>query len=133
MAPKHEATARYARLRLVCAWRWQAVRVGTVCNRGDPKNSSDVSVASLWEIAIKVGTGKWPEAEPLLTNIEQRLALVQIGLVPISVAHVRRAGLMQSLHRDPFDWLLAAQTSIETMTVVTTDLKLAGLGVSVFW
>jgi PIN domain nuclease of toxin-antitoxin system len=99
----------------------------------DPNMQSDVSVASIWEIAIKVGVGKWPEASLLLGNIEQRLAQVRIGLVPISVAHVLHAGLMQSAHRDPFDRLLAAQASIEGLTVVTTDQKLAGLGVPVLW
>jgi PIN domain nuclease of toxin-antitoxin system len=99
----------------------------------DPNVQTDVSVASIWEIAIKVGVGKWPEAEPLLGNIEHRLVLARIGLIPISVAHARHAGLMQSAHRDPFDRLLAAQAAIEGLTVVTIVHKLAGLGVSVLW
>ena len=32
-----------------------------------------VSVATAWEIAIKVGRGKWPEAEPLLVGFEATL------------------------------------------------------------
>ena len=47
--------------------------------------------------------------------------------------HVRVAGLMVSPQRDPFDRLLAAQTSIEDLTLVTADPKLAGLGAPVLW
>jgi PIN domain nuclease of toxin-antitoxin system len=53
-------------------------------------------MASVWEIAIKVGLGKWPAAEPLLADIEARLPNMQAMLLPISVAHVRHAGLLQS-------------------------------------
>ncbi len=100
---------------------------------GAPSSEIFVSVASVWEIAIKVGLGKWPQAEPLLADIETRLANVPATQLPISVAHVRAAGLMQSSHRDPFDRLLAAQAQIEGLTLVTADAKLAALGAPVLW
>ena len=53
--------------------------------------------------------------------------------MPISLDHVRRAGLMQSPHRDPFDRLLAAQAEIEGLTLVTADARLASLGIPVLW
>ena len=99
----------------------------------DPNALCAVSVASVWEIAIKVGVGKWPEAELLLADIESRFAMLSFVVLPISVAHVRTTGVLTSPHRDPFDRLLAAQASIEGLTVVTADQKLAGLGVSVLW
>ena len=38
----------------------------------NPKsNEVYVSIASAWEMAIKVGLGKWPEAKPLIENFEQ--------------------------------------------------------------
>jgi PIN domain nuclease of toxin-antitoxin system len=92
-----------------------------------------VSVATVWEIAIKVGLGKWPDAESLLADIETRLAAVNFAVLPISIAHVRHAGMMVAAHRDPFDRLLAAQAAIEGLIVVTTDQKLVGLGVPVLW
>jgi PIN domain nuclease of toxin-antitoxin system len=98
-----------------------------------PTSEIFVSVASVWEIAIKVGLGKWPAAEPLLADIETRLANMPTVLLPISVAHVRHAGLLQSTHRDPFDRLLAAQAQIEGLTLVTADAKLATLGALVLW
>ena len=92
-----------------------------------------VSVASAWEIAIKVGSGKWDEARKLLENFESAVADEGFDLLPIAVIHVRTAGLMPVQHRDPFDRLLAAQASIEELTLVTIDPKLAELGATVMW
>ena len=96
-------------------------------------NEVFVSTASIWEMAIKVGIKKWPEAAELVANIEDELAEFGFVLLPISVAHVRRAGVMQSPYRDPFDRLLAAQALIEGLTLVTADAKVATLGAPVLW
>lgn len=92
-----------------------------------------VSIASIWEIAIKVGLGKWPEAAPLLNNIENSLQTAEIEILGASVPHVRAAGLMQSAHRDPFDRMLAAQAQIEGLTLVTADARLRSLGADCLW
>ena len=55
-----------------------------------------VSSASAWEIAIKVGKGKWPEARELLEHFETAIAEEGFMLLGISVPHVRRAGLISS-------------------------------------
>jgi PIN domain nuclease of toxin-antitoxin system len=99
----------------------------------DPGNEVLVSIVSPWEIAIKVGAGKWPEAKPLIDNFEAELAGTNFATLPITLDHVRAAGLMQSPHRDPFDRLLAAQAQIEGLTLITADAKLAGLGAPVLW
>jgi PIN domain nuclease of toxin-antitoxin system len=70
-------------------------------------------MASTWEMAIKVGIGKWPGAALVLDDFEQLLVTEQFRILPITIPHVRLAGLMPSPHRDPFDRLLAAPASIE--------------------
>jgi PIN domain nuclease of toxin-antitoxin system len=92
-----------------------------------------VSIASAWEVAIKVGLGKWPEATFLVERFEQEMTSEEFRLLPVSLAHVRAAGLMTSLHRDPFDRLLAAQAAIEGLSLVTADPKIGGLGAPVLW
>ena len=67
-----------------------------------------VSVVSAWEIAIKVGIGKWPEARPYLDAFETAIPREGFRLQPMTIDHVRSAGLSTSQHRDPFDRLLAA-------------------------
>jgi PIN domain nuclease of toxin-antitoxin system len=92
-----------------------------------------VSVASAWEMAIKVGLGKWPEAAGLLDTIEQSLIVPGFRLLPISVAHTRTAGLLTSAHRDPFDRLLVAQALIEGLSLVSSDSKVVGMGADTVW
>jgi len=92
-----------------------------------------VSVASAWEIAIKVGLGKWPEARDLLFDFERHMDDAGFELLPITVAHVRAAGLMGATHRDPFDRILAAQATIEGLVLVTADPELATLGAACIW
>jgi PIN domain nuclease of toxin-antitoxin system len=99
----------------------------------DPASSVYVSVATAWEIAIKVGLGKWPEAVPLLSQFEIELSREGFVLLPIDVRDVRAAGLIQSPHRDPFDRLLAAQAICHGMTLVSNDRKMAALGAQIIW
>jgi PIN domain nuclease of toxin-antitoxin system len=99
----------------------------------DPDNDIHVSVATAWEIAIKVGNGKWPEAADLITSFERRVEDAGFEVLPISVDLVRAAGLMNSQLRDPFDRLLAAQAIFDGLTLVTVDMQMATLGATVLW
>lgn len=96
-------------------------------------NEVYVSAANCWEMAIKVGNGKWPEAQALVASFENQVATDYFRLLPITVDHVRTAGLMQFPHRDPFDRLLAAQAQIEGLTLVTADPKAQSLGSAWLW
>ena len=96
-------------------------------------DGAHISIATAWEIAIKVGTGKWPEAEELINNFEREIAAEGFRILPIEVAHARAAGLSRSAHGDPFDRILVAQAMIEELTLITSDRKLAGLGASCLW
>jgi PIN domain nuclease of toxin-antitoxin system len=97
------------------------------------QNEVLVSVASAWEIAIKVGLGKWPEARDLLLDFERHMDDAGFEILPITVAHVRAAGLMAATHRDPFDRLLAAQATIEGLVLVTADPSVTTLGAAHLW
>ena len=99
----------------------------------DDENEVFASLASTWEMAIKVGAGKWPEAAALLAGFEEEIAVPGFMLLAITVSHVRAAGLMTSLHRDPFDRLLAAQAMAEGLTLVTVDPRVQGLGAAWVW
>lgn len=92
-----------------------------------------ISVATAWEIAIKVGTGKWQEAKPLIDDFEELVATQGFELLPLSVVDVRRAGLMTSNHRDPFDRALSAQALNNDLTLVTSDRAMASLGARTMW
>lgn len=87
----------------------------------DENNNPYLSVASLWEIAIKVSIGKLELSEPFESLIPEQLAENGIELLDISVAHTAIVASMPFHHRDPFDRLIAAQARAEQMALVSAD------------
>jgi PIN domain nuclease of toxin-antitoxin system len=92
-----------------------------------------VSAVTAWEIAGKVRTGKWPQAEILSERFFDTISQYQLRPLPISLEHAHLAGSLPSIHRDPFDRMLAAQAIIEDMPLVTADPAFQNFEVQVVW
>ena len=89
-----------------------------------------VSIVTLWELAIKSGTGRLPiHAAAVVAVLESS----RLSLLPLDIAHVLALDTlpMDPLHSDPFDRLLLAQAKVEGLTLVTSDAHLAAYGVPV--
>jgi PIN domain nuclease of toxin-antitoxin system len=71
----------------------------------DPANRKRVSVASCWEIAIKVGNGKLRLDAPSAVFIPRELANNGFELLEITLAHATAVETMRQHHKDPFDRL----------------------------
>jgi PIN domain nuclease of toxin-antitoxin system len=98
----------------------------------DPANELFLSVASIWEMAIKSDLGKLTLRLPLADIIaHQRLNGIQ--LLSIHPAHVLGVVGLPAAHKDPFDRLLVAQAVAEGMDLVTADPVFASYPVRVFW
>lgn len=80
-----------------------------------------ISMASLWEIAIKISLGKLQLKQPYETFIPQQLALNGIGILNLSLEHTAAIASLPFHHRDPFDRLIVVQAKIEIMTLVSAD------------
>jgi PIN domain nuclease of toxin-antitoxin system len=99
----------------------------------DENNNLYLSVASLWEIAIKVSIDKFELREPFGVLIPEQLDENEIELLNISVAHTAMVASMPFHHRDPFDRLIAAQAKIEQLTLVSVDEAFDAYGVTRLW
>jgi PIN domain nuclease of toxin-antitoxin system len=86
-----------------------------------PANRRLLSMASLWEMAIKVSLGKLTLAQPFDEFIPRQLQLNQIEVLAIELPHVTAVVEMPFHHRDPFDRLMAAQCRIEGFPIVSSD------------
>jgi PIN domain nuclease of toxin-antitoxin system len=86
-----------------------------------------VSAASAWEMAIKAATGKLRAPD----DLEQRLRAHGFLELPVKVAHAVAAARLPRNHGDPFDRMLIAQTTVESLVLLTNDKKLATYGVPV--
>lgn len=80
-----------------------------------------LSVASVWEIAIKIQLRKLDLGPNPFQRLELRLAANGIELLPISMAHCRAVSELDNHHRDPFDRLIAAQALLGELTLVSVD------------
>jgi PIN domain nuclease of toxin-antitoxin system len=96
----------------------------------DLNNEVLVSAASVYEISLKVRTGKLPEAvefeSDLITNIKSRMGYT---LLPLEPESMMRAARFEDPHADPFDRMIAAQAIQNNLPLLSTDPKLDVFGV----
>ncbi|WP_420130069.1 type II toxin-antitoxin system VapC family toxin [Longimicrobium sp.] len=92
-----------------------------------------VSVAGLWEIAIKNGIGKLALDRPFAELIPEQLERQQIGVLGIELRHLDALTRLPQHHRDPFDRLIAAQALTEEVPVISVDPALDAYGVQRLW
>lgn len=95
----------------------------------EPAHEPLVSIASLWEIAIKRSLGKLSVPDELPRLISD----AGFAWLAVEPAHAWRTRILPPHHRDPFDRLLVAQALDEHLPVVTTDATFAAYGVQVCW
>ena len=86
-----------------------------------------VSVASIWEVAIKYRIGKL-EVSPIVFR-DQSIAAGAV-LLPVLDLHVIETAQLPLLHQDPFDRLLIAQVRVEGLMAVSSDRQWSGYDVS---
>lgn len=91
----------------------------------DPAHALIVSAASAMEVATKTRLGKLPAPySALVQSWDQRVRDLRATELAITAQHAVLAGSLTWTHRDPFDRLLAAQATIENVTLVTRDTEL---------
>jgi PIN domain nuclease of toxin-antitoxin system len=93
----------------------------------DSTNEVFVSVATAWELAIKVGLRRLRIRGDLERTIDDS-GFRKLG---ISFAHAMRAGALPRHHGDPFDRMLIAQAQSEGLTLVTRDRTFLAYGVPI--
>jgi PIN domain nuclease of toxin-antitoxin system len=92
-----------------------------------------LSVASIWEIMVKVQTGKLHLPVPTGPYVVKKLAENRIEVLPIALDHVLRIESLPIHHRDPFDRVLIAQSIEEGWPIVTADPLFERYSVDVIW
>ncbi len=99
----------------------------------DDQSAPVASAVSAWEFANKYRLGKWPDADRVATTFIQVMETEGIEILSVSAEHAQLAGLLPGVHRDPFDRMLAAQSKLEDMPLVTADPAFKAFGTKVIW
>lgn len=95
-------------------------------------NSLYLSLASLWELQLKINLGKL-QLNGTLADIIAKQRGQGLQLLEIAPDHIYATSKLPMIHADPFDRLLVAQATTEGMTLVTADRKLGQYDVEVLW
>lgn len=93
----------------------------------DSSNDVFISVVVLWEIAIKSSLGKLDIGMSLM-EFADGFMVQGYSMLYVLPAHVYTLSGLKSIHKDPFDRLLIAQSEHEGMLFLTNDARLPGYG-----
>lgn len=99
----------------------------------DQANEMWLSVASIWEMQIKLQLGKLQLKLPLSEIIEGQQQINSVQVLPIILAHILALDGLPIPHKDPFDRLLVAQPIVESAVLVSGDKIFEQYPVQLFW
>ena len=98
----------------------------------NPENSIYVSVATIWEVAIKMSIGKLG----FNGGIDGFIGAIEdegFTLLDITTGHIKTVKDLPILHRDPFDRMLVAQAIVEELPIITTDSHIVKYNITNIW
>ena len=99
----------------------------------DIDNVPVYSIASVWEMAIKLGLGKLAMSRPLNPEFSDMLKEHGFHQLDISFRHASEVAGLPLHHRDPFDRLLIAQAIVENVPIVSRDRAFDPYAVTRIW
>jgi len=92
-----------------------------------------LSIASVWEILIKVQSGKLPFPRPAGPYVLKRMAENRIEALHITLDHLLAIERLPMHHRDPFDRMIIAQSMEQDCPIITADPMFKHYPIRVIW
>lgn len=99
----------------------------------DQRNQRFLSIASLWEISIKVSIGKLELDMSFTELVKQQVYGNAIELLEIQPEHLDGLAKLPFYHKDPFDRLMISQSLVESIPIVTKDSVFESYPVQILW
>jgi PIN domain nuclease of toxin-antitoxin system len=99
----------------------------------DQGNQKLLSIASLWEISIKVSIGKLDVGMAIAELVSREVYGNGFEVLAIQANHLDELTKLVFHHKDPFDRLIIAQALAERMPVLTRDEAFGRYPVSLLW
>jgi PIN domain nuclease of toxin-antitoxin system len=108
-------------------------RLSPRARRAITRETSFLSLASCWEMAIKISLKKLIIPDPPDRFIRDQLELNGFRLLPVSFEHALAVAGLPFHHRDPFDRLLAVQALDDELSLVSAGPVFEAYGVARIW
>ncbi len=96
----------------------------------DGSNRIFLSLASQWEIGIKVSIGR---LEFPMDQLEDTVEQNGFELLAMTTKHIIESTSLPMHHRDPFDRMLIAQARLESLTLISKDAVFPDYDVALVW
>ena len=91
-----------------------------------------ISIASFWEIAIKLQLGKL-ELDIEFNELFKFAQRNQIEIIEISELHLMALLDLEPHHKDPFDRLIISQSIVENLTLLSKDTQMSKYKIQLQW
>jgi PIN domain nuclease of toxin-antitoxin system len=99
----------------------------------DQNNTLFLSIASIWEMQIKLQTGKLSFTVALEQRIREQSRVNGLKILPIRQKHIYTLAALPDHHRDPFDRLLIAQALYEKIALISHDAQMKQYPLQLLW
>lgn len=99
----------------------------------DAESEVYLSIASIWEMAIKVSLGKLEIQDPFGDFIQKQIQLNQFTVLNITPSHAAVVASLPFHHRDPFDRMLIAQAKSLQIPLISRDEVFDTYGIGRLW
>jgi PIN domain nuclease of toxin-antitoxin system len=80
-----------------------------------------ISMASVWEIAIKIKIEKLKLKNDIHYHIDELQRAYQFKLLNFQLSHIYYLRNLPLIHRDPFDRIIASQSIVEKIPLISSD------------
>jgi len=121
-----------------CAFIWLTSDPGQLGRNAiealeDTHKDRYLSLSSVWEIVLKYHTGKLPLPREPEVWIEEQARIQDITILNLERSVIYLSGQLPPIHRDPFDRMIAADSLIHKMPILSPDRPFPEYGCQVIW
>jgi hypothetical protein len=121
-----------------CAFIWLASDPGQLGGDArsaleDPHKERFLSLSSVWEIVLKYHLGKLPLPSKPEEWVEEQARIQDITILNLERGVIYQSGKLPPIHRDPFDRMIAADSLIHKMPILSPDGPFKEYGCKVLW
>lgn len=92
-----------------------------------------MSIASIWEMQIKITIGKLHFDESLSNIVISQRDINDVQILPVELEHIWQLDNLPLHHKDPFDRMLIAQSITENLPIMSIDSVFAQYPVHIIW
>lgn len=97
------------------------------------ENIKFISIASIWEIAIKLNLGKL-KLDIKLEDLKEEIIKNNFQILPLEFEHIIVLSNLEEVHKDPFDRMIISQAIFEKQTIISKDFNFSLYeGIKVLW